>query len=163
MRPIPTRTDGDGDGVGDACDNCVSDVNPGQEDRDDNGVGNICQCTPLTPATYDIGICHAAESAGYVSFLGCDARQLKKWSRRFVSLERKISKSRDVLTLKGDAVKAGKKLEAVLRPIGRWEFAVEKDAFRGKITDGCKTAIQGELARVGADVEGILDKPPFGP
>jgi len=34
--------DSDGDGVPDACDNCVAEVNPGQEDRNGNGSGDAC-------------------------------------------------------------------------------------------------------------------------
>ncbi len=41
-----TATDGDGDGYGDACDNCVSTSNPGQEDGDGDGVGNVCDNCP---------------------------------------------------------------------------------------------------------------------
>jgi hypothetical protein len=34
---------GDGDGVPDFTDNCVTVVNPGQADTDLNGVGNLCE------------------------------------------------------------------------------------------------------------------------
>ena len=31
------------DGVGDVCDNCPADLNPGQEDADSNGMGDACE------------------------------------------------------------------------------------------------------------------------
>ena len=34
--------DSDGDGVGDACDNCVSRKNKSQRDDDNDGIGNSC-------------------------------------------------------------------------------------------------------------------------
>lgn len=39
--PNPAQGDADGDGAGDACDNCLL-VNPDQRDEDGNGVGDIC-------------------------------------------------------------------------------------------------------------------------
>jgi hypothetical protein len=38
----PDQEDGDGDGVGDPCDNCPDVYNPGQEDGDGDGVGDVC-------------------------------------------------------------------------------------------------------------------------
>ncbi len=38
----PGQEDIDGDGYGDVCDNCPDDYNPGQEDTDFDGVGDIC-------------------------------------------------------------------------------------------------------------------------
>ena len=40
-------TDTDGDGVGDNGDNCVENENPGQEDSDANGKGDVCDAMPL--------------------------------------------------------------------------------------------------------------------
>ncbi|UCE20322.1 MAG: T9SS type A sorting domain-containing protein, partial [Gemmatimonadota bacterium] len=37
------QEDGDVDGVGDVCDNCPAVYNPGQEDFNDDGIGNHCQ------------------------------------------------------------------------------------------------------------------------
>ncbi len=47
--PDECETDSDGDGVIDACDNCPSVSNPGQEDADGDGVGDVCDPCPLDP------------------------------------------------------------------------------------------------------------------
>jgi hypothetical protein len=38
------ETDTDGDGIADCIDNCPNDANPGQEDGDNDGFGNVCSC-----------------------------------------------------------------------------------------------------------------------
>jgi hypothetical protein len=43
----PDQTDGDSDDVGDVCDNCVSDWNPIQADNDGDGLGDVCDDCPF--------------------------------------------------------------------------------------------------------------------
>ncbi len=52
---ISGGTDTDGDGVGDATDNCIDDANAGQEDADGDGVGDVCDNCPddANPAQED--------------------------------------------------------------------------------------------------------------
>jgi hypothetical protein len=47
--PNPCQEDADGDGKGDACDNCPGIPNPGQEDADGDGVGDPCDNCPGIP------------------------------------------------------------------------------------------------------------------
>jgi hypothetical protein len=44
-------TDGDGDGVADASDNCPSTPNPDQADADGDGLGDACDVCPVDPQT----------------------------------------------------------------------------------------------------------------
>jgi hypothetical protein len=47
--PNPGQEDDDADGTGNVCDNCPIDPNPGQEDDDSDGSGDVCDPCPYDP------------------------------------------------------------------------------------------------------------------
>ncbi|GAA4320812.1 hypothetical protein GCM10023115_48050 [Pontixanthobacter gangjinensis] len=53
--PEGDGTDGDGDGIEDACDNCPDNTNSDQADRDGDGVGDACDDCPDEPGTGGFG------------------------------------------------------------------------------------------------------------
>jgi hypothetical protein len=48
------QADSDGDGPGDVCDNCLDRVNTAQDDCDDDGCGNLCDCDYNQNGTCDL-------------------------------------------------------------------------------------------------------------
>jgi len=56
--------DSDGDGIADTSDNCPSDANPGQEDADNNGVGDACQDSDGDGVTDAEDNCPSASNPG---------------------------------------------------------------------------------------------------
>ncbi len=53
--------DSDGDGFGNACDNCPDDYNPSQEDCDTDGIGNVCDCPGDVDCDNDVDLSDLAE------------------------------------------------------------------------------------------------------
>ncbi len=59
--------DGDNDGVADSCDNCPADANPGQEDENNNGIGDLCDC-PIV-LTGDVNVSGQITSADIIGLV----------------------------------------------------------------------------------------------
>ena len=50
--PVTYYFDADGDSYGDVCDNCPSISNAGQEDANNNGIGDVCEGLDQGTSTY---------------------------------------------------------------------------------------------------------------
>ncbi|GAA4466501.1 Ig-like domain-containing protein [Phytohabitans houttuyneae] len=68
----PILVDQDGDGVQDQVDNCPAAANPGQEDRDTDGTGDLCDTTSGIPTTDQEGV-FVAETANSTPAAVADA------------------------------------------------------------------------------------------
>ena len=70
----PTANDADFDGIGDKCDNCVINPNPGQEDTDGDGTGDACEVIPvkidLMPGSDDNFVDLNASNSLHMGILG---------------------------------------------------------------------------------------------
>ena len=65
------QSDSDGDGVGDACDNCVNVQNPDQLDSDGDGVGDECETGDLDGD----GKCHARNHERTILFVSASKKR----------------------------------------------------------------------------------------
>ena len=72
--PTPGGADSDGDTVEDAFDNCTAIANPGQEDADHDGCGDVCDPPLLCDCDANgiVGTRHHLPSGAMAGLLHCD-------------------------------------------------------------------------------------------
>ncbi|MFP6609613.1 MAG: thrombospondin type 3 repeat-containing protein, partial [Deltaproteobacteria bacterium] len=143
--------DTDSDGVDDACDNCAYEANPAQGDLDNNGLGDACQCVEPVVASlnYEYAGCVGWQVAAYLHSASTEIipRPIDgvRLARPFRRLAKKTGRVID-LVIKGKAHRAVKCITGLVRSTIRVARRAEKALIKGRITEGVRTLIVGELA-----------------